>query len=198
MLADAGFSTTDLIPGAQTLGFDTLMSVCCDRSLADGRCVSELPERGQRVQLKGLENWVSVSWFWRNHETTGQREQHFVVSTEPLSGAYIVRLGKRRWAIEACFKTLKHQFGWDCFGQGTRLGMYRWWILSLISYLLTHWHFLASEQPLLDWQQAAQDARDHLFPQEVVACFLQESKRIQPILAKFGISINIGRMPVAA
>ena len=198
VLADAGFSTTALIPGAQTLGFETLMSVCCDRSLEDGRCVSDLSERGQRVQLKDLENWVSVSWFWRKHETTGERDQHFVVTTEPLSGAYIVRLGKRRWAIEACFKTLKHQFGWDCFGQGTRLGMYRWWILSLISYLLTHWHFLDSRQTNLDWQQAAQEARDDLFPQEVVACFLQESKRIQPILAKLGISINIGRVPVSA
>ena len=198
VLADAGFSTTALIPGAQALGFDVLMSVRCDRCLEGRQCVSDLSGRGQRVQLKGLETRVSLSWFWRKHEPTGQRDQHFVVATEPLSGTYIVRLGKRRWAIEACFKTLKHQFDWDCFGQGTPLGMYRWWILSLIAYLLAHWHFLDSEQTTLDWQQAAQEARDALFPQEVVAYFLQESKRIQPILAKLGISVNIGRVPVAA
>ncbi|MEM9819203.1 MAG: hypothetical protein AAF827_22770 [Cyanobacteria bacterium P01_D01_bin.6] len=73
---------------------------------------------------------------------------------EALSGAYIVRLGQRRGAIEACFKGLKHQFGWDAFGQGTRLGMYRWWILACISGLLAHWQFLTSEQTTLDGQQA--------------------------------------------
>ena len=198
VLADAGFSTTELIPGANKLGFDTLMSVCCDRRLADGRSVTELSRRGERTQLNDLEIPVSVSWFWRKHEKTGQRDQHFVVATEALSGPYIVRLGKRRWAIEACFKTLKHQFGWDCFGQGSLLGMYRWWILALISYLITHWHFLASEQTTLDWQRAAQEARDELFPQEVLACFLHESKRIQPILDKLGISLNLTRVPVSA
>jgi hypothetical protein len=88
-------------------------------------------QTGQRVKdLKDLDIPVTLSWFWRKHEDTGAREQHFVVATEALSGADIVRLGKRRWAIEACFKVLKHQFGWDAFGQGTRLGMYRWWILA--------------------------------------------------------------------
>jgi hypothetical protein len=90
------------------------------------------------------------------------REQHFVVATESLSGAYLIRLGKLRWMIEACFKTLKHCFGWDCFGSGTRLGMYRWWLLVLVSYLLAHWQFLASEHSSLDWQAAAQQARQQL------------------------------------
>ncbi|NER77998.1 MAG: transposase [Leptolyngbya sp. SIO1D8] len=86
------------------------------------------------------------------------------MTTEALRGAYIVRLGKRRWAIEACFKVLKHPFGWDAFGQGTRLGLYRWWLLAFLSYLLTHWQFLASEQTILDWQQAAHQARKQVVP----------------------------------
>ena len=113
------------------------------------------PNRGQRVTLKNLDTPVTLSWFWRRHQDTGEREQHFVVATEALSGAYIVRLGKRRWAIEACFKVLKHQFGWDAFGAGTLLGMYRWWILAFISYLLSHWQALAHEASPIDWQQAA-------------------------------------------
>ena len=198
VLADAGFGSTELIPGAQKLGFEVLMSICCDRTLADGQSVQAIAQRGQRTQLKDLDIPVTLSWFWRKHKETGQRDQHFVVATEVLSGAYIVRLGKRRWVIETCFKALKHQFGWDCFGQGTQLGMYRWWVLSFISYLLAHWQFLDTEQTTLDWKQAAQAARDQLFPQEVLACFLQESERIQPIMAKLGISINISRVPVAA
>ena len=116
VLADAGFSTTALIPGAQKLGFEVLMSLCCDRLLAEGQAVKTVAKRGQRVTLKDLDIPVTLSWFWRKHENTGTREPHFVVATEALSGAYIVRLGKRRWAIEACFKVLKHQFGWDAFG----------------------------------------------------------------------------------
>lgn len=198
VLADAGFSTTALIPGAQKLGFEVLMSLCCDRLLANGQAVKTVAKRGQRVTLKALETPVTLSWFWRKHEDTDAREQHFVVATEVLSGAYIVRLGKRRWAIEACFKVLKHQFGWDAFGQGTLLGMYRWWILAFISYLLAHWQFLSSGHSTLDWRQAAEQARQQWFPQEVLACFLQDLAHIQPLLAKLGLQAKVNRVPVAA
>ena len=198
VLADAGFSTTQLIPAAQKLGFEVLMSLCCDRRLADGQAVQDIRQRGQQVILKDLDTPVTLSWFWRKHEDTGERQQHFVVATEALSGAYLVRLGKRRWAIEACFKVLKHQFGWDAFGQGTPLGMYRWWILAFISYLLAHWQFLASQQTVLDWQQAAQQARQQWFPQEVLACFLHELAEIRPVLTELQIEVTVTRTPVAA
>ena len=198
VLADAGFSSTELIPGAERLGFDVLMSICCDRCLQDGRQVAEVGGRGEVVHLVGLDTPVTLSWFWRKHEDTGERDQHFVISTESLSGAYIIRLGKLRWRIEACFKTLKHRFGWDCFGQGTQLGMYRWWILTFISFLLVHWQFLESGQPTLDWQEAAQQAREQLFPQEVIACFVGEMERVRPLLTELGYEITISPIPVAA
>jgi len=198
VLADAGFSTTELIPNAQKLGFEVIMSVRCNRRLADGSSIQQVAQRGQVVSLKDLDIPVAVSWFWRRQEESGAREQHFIVATEALSGPYLVRLGKRRWAIEACFKTLKHQFGWDCFGQGTLKGMYRWWILAFISYLLTHWHCLDSQQTTLDWQQAAHQAREQFFPHEVFQCFLQEVDQIRPLLAQLGWSVEIARLPVAA
>jgi hypothetical protein len=198
VLADAGFSTTALIPGSQKLGFEVLMSLCCDRRLADGQAAKDIRQRGQQVTLKDLDTPVTLAWFWRKHEETGKRQQHFVVATEALSGAYLVRLGKRRWAIEACFKVLKHQFGWDAFGQGTLLGMYRWWILAFISYLLAHWQFLTSGHATLDWRQAADQARQQWFPQEVLACFLQDLAHIRPLLAKLGVEATVNRVPVAA
>ena len=157
-----------------------------------------MAQRGQRVTLKALDIPVTLSWFWRKHEDTGAREQHFVVATEALSEAYIVRLGKRRWAIEACFKGLKHQFGWNAFGQGTRLGMSRWWILAFLNVLLAHWQFLASEQTILDGQQAAHQTRQQLLPQEVLTCFLQELAKARPILTELGIDIKLARVFVAA
>jgi hypothetical protein len=197
VLADAGFSTTELIPQAQGLGFEVIMRVRYDRTLQDGRSVQQVKHRGERVQLTDLDIPVTLSWFWRKHEETGVREQHFVVATESLSGAYLIRLGKLRWRIEACFKTLKHCFGWDCFGASTRLGMYRWWLLVLVSYLLAHWQFLASESPRLDWQAVAQQARQQLFPQEVIACFLKELAQLRPLLAELGWSIEISPIPVS-
>ncbi|MBA3924178.1 MAG: hypothetical protein H0X31_21755 [Nostocaceae cyanobacterium] len=41
------------------------------------------------------------------------------------------------------FKTAKHRFGLHRFGQGTLLGVYRWFVLSLISYVLAHWAYLS-------------------------------------------------------
>ena len=92
VLADAGFSTTELIPGAQTLGVEVIMSARCNRRLADDSLVQELTQRGHTVTLKVLSIPVTVSWFWRRHEETGQRERHFVVATEAFSEAYLVRL----------------------------------------------------------------------------------------------------------
>ena len=198
VLTDAGFGSNELIPGAQKLGFGVLMSIRCDRCLQDGRSVTDVARRGEQVKLEGLDIEVTLSWFWRRHEDTGQREQHFVVITEVLSGAYIIRLGKLRWTIEACFKTLKHRFGWAHFGQGTLLGMYRWWVLSLISFLLAHCQFLSSGETTLDWERAAQQAREKLFPEEVFACFLTEVKQMRAVATQLGYEISISPIPVAA
>lgn len=198
VLADAGFSSTVLVPGAKELGFEVLMSICCDRRLQDGRAVDEVSKRGEQVKLVDLDVPVTLSWFWLKHEDTDKREQHFVVATEVLSGAYIVRLGKLRWTIEACFKTLKHRFGWTCFGQGTQLGMYRWWFFSLLSFVVAHWQFLCSGETKLDWQKAAQQAREKLFPHEVFDCFLNDVEHIRPLAARLGIEISINPIPAAA
>ena len=91
-------------------------------------------QRGQQARLVGMTTPLTVSWFWLKR-TDGKQELRFVVSTYPYSGAYLVRLGRQRWAIEGFFKTIKHRFGLHRFGQGTQLGVYRWLLLCL-NYLL--------------------------------------------------------------
>ena len=61
---------------------------------------------------------LTVSWFWLKR-ASDKRGLHFVVSTHPYSGIYLVRLGRKRWAIEGFFKIIKHRFGLHCFGQST-------------------------------------------------------------------------------
>jgi hypothetical protein len=77
---------------------------------------------------------------------------------------------------------------WACIAGG---------LLVLVSYLLAHWQFLASESPRLDWQAVAQQARQQLFPQEVIACFLKELAQLRPLLAELGWSIEISPIPVS-
>ena len=74
---------------------------------------------------------VKVSWFWLKR-SEGKRELRFVAFTYPYSGAYLVQLGRKRWAIEGFFKTAKHRFGLHRFGQATKLGVDRWLVLSFI------------------------------------------------------------------
>ncbi|MBU7321202.1 transposase, partial [Paenibacillus oleatilyticus] len=111
------------------------------RKLADGRHLKQLyrtGNRGQQVYLDGIAYPLTVSWFWLKR-ADGKRELRFVVSTYPYSGVYLVRLGRRRWAIEGFFKTIKHRFGLHRFGQSTRIGVYRWLVLAWVAYLLAHW-----------------------------------------------------------
>ena len=59
------------------------------------------------------------------------------------------------------FKTAKHRFGLHRFGQGKLLGVYRWFVLSLISYILAHWAYLSTPIApayLPDWGEAAEIA----------------------------------------
>ena len=90
----------------------------------------------------------TVSWFWLKR-SQGKRELR-VVSTHPYSRVYLVRLGRKRWAIESFFKTFKHRFGLHRFGQSTRLGSYRWLICLFIADLLAHWLHRGSRSPVLD------------------------------------------------
>jgi hypothetical protein len=113
----------------------------CNRKLTDGRTLKQLYRKTQRVcqvHLEGLSELLTVSWFWLKR-AKGKQELRFVVSTHPYAGTYLVRLGCTRWAIEGFFKTIKHRFELHRFGQSTKLGVYRWLVLSFIAYLLAHW-----------------------------------------------------------
>ena len=65
--------------------------------------------------------------------------------------------GEPEGRIEGWFKTAKHRFGLHRFGQKTLMGMYRWLILSLVTYFIVHWTYLSTQLPLPpDWGEASQ------------------------------------------
>jgi Transposase DDE domain len=194
---DTEFGTVDFIPAVKKRGWRAVIGIRRNRKLADGRTVQQLyrnGKRGQLLQIKGIEEPLTISWFWLKR-SDGKRELRFVASTYPYSGAYLIQLGRRRWAIEGFFKTIKHRFGLHCFGQSTRIGVYRWLLLASIAYLLAHWMDQWSLPPELDWKAACDLALLTLFPS---VTFLQLLKLIESradIVAQFGFEIVLKRLP---
>lgn len=119
-----------------------------------------------------------------------------MISTRRLKGNTITWWGRRRWAIEDFFKTAKYQFWLANFGQQTLLGVYRWLILSLISFVLVHWVYLstASTRPPV-WRTVSELALSLLLPQISVSLLLCEVERKRDLLASLGLRLELINLP---
>ncbi|MDJ0516256.1 MAG: transposase [Trichodesmium sp. MO_231.B1] len=106
----------------------------------------------------------------------------------------IVRWGKRRWQIEGFFKTAKHQFSLHRFGQKTLLGVYRWLILSFVSYLLAYWIYLHNGYfDDLDWYDSAEIALVLLLPQILLLSLIKKLKLLNPWFYEHGLELCLVR-----
>jgi hypothetical protein len=95
------------------------------------------------------------------------------------------------------FKTAKHRFGLHRFGQNSLLGVYRWLVLLMLAFLVTHWaYLLMSTDTLPDWGHAAQLALSTFFSQLVVLLLLLEIERLQPLLQRQGIELHFSRCKI--
>jgi hypothetical protein len=197
VLADTEFGTMEFLDAVHKRAWRPVVGMRCTRKLQDGRALKQLyrnGKRGQQVYLEGISYPLTVSWFWLKR-ADHKRELRFVVSTHPYSGVYLVRLGRKRWAIEGFFKTIKHRFGMHCFGQSTQLGVYRWLILSLIAYLLAHWIDQWALPPFLDWKAASDLALSVLFPAVLWFQLLKLIQTRADIAAKYGFEIILKHLP---
>lgn len=195
--ADTEFGTVEFFKAVRKRSWRAVVGMRCNRKMSDGRQLKQLyrnGERGQQVQLEGLSHPLTVSWFWLKR-AEGKRELRFVVSTHPYSGAYLVRLGGKRWAIEGFFKTAKHRFGLHSFGQSTKLGVYRWLVLSLIAYLLAHWIDQWYFPPVLNWKATSDLALKVLFPIFVWFQLLRALQTNADIAAQYGFEITLKPLP---
>ena len=165
--ADGGFESAEFIQGVLAKGLDIVIGVRCTRKLEDGRSVREVLARGEVVKPRGLHQPMTLSWVWlyRNKEP----EQRFVMSNLELGGKYLARVGKRRWRIEAFFKTIKGRFGLERFAQHSKQGVLRWWCLSGLAFLLCHLHDLAlpvrPPGTWADWGDLARTVRFSFVPE---------------------------------
>lgn len=191
VLADTEFETVDFIAAVKKQTWRAVVEMRCNRKLVDGRSLKQLYRTGKRrqqVYLEGISYRRTVSWFWLKR-AEGKRELRFVVSTHPYAGVYLIRLGRKRWAIEGFFKTIKHRFGFHRFGQSTKLGVYRWLILAWVAYLLAYWMDQWSLPPVLDWKAASDLALKILFPAIIWFQLLKLIRCHTEIAAQHGFDI---------
>lgn len=196
VLGDTAFGTIKLINKIRnSCQLHTIVGISKTRKLQDGRKVSELKTRGQQVYLNGLDIPVFLSWVWLKRD--GKRVQRFVISTKQLKGKTIARWGRRRWQIEGFFKTVKHCFSLHRFGQKTLLGVYRWLILSFVSYLLSYWVYLhLGDSENLDWFFSAQQALILLLPHILILSLLTKLETVRPWLNELGFDFSLIRCKI--
>lgn len=166
LYADGGFESTEFVQNVLARGLDIVVGVRCNRTLTDGRQLRDLKAKGSLVEPTGLGQVMCVSWVWLRGGK--EPEQRFVMSNLDLGGSYLSRLGKRRWRIEAFFKTVKGRFGLERFAQHSKQGVLRWWCLSGMAFVLCHFQeldFLEREVGRWpDWGKLAQSARFSFVP----------------------------------
>lgn len=190
ILADTAFGSVEFLKAMRKCRYCVIVGVRYDRKLADGRQVCDLGKKGQQVMLDGLSFPVTISWLYLKRD--GKLEKRFVLSTRPLKGSTITWWGRRRWSIESFFKTIKHRFGLHRFGQQTLIGVYRWFILCLISFILTHWVYLStSPTDLPDWAKAATLTLQLLLPEVLVCLLLIQIEQSRHLLQSFGLDLQL-------
>ena len=191
VLADTGFSSVEFVNGVEKLrDFQAIVGIPKNRLMSNGRAIKTITKKGQQVQITGFKRLVTASWFYL--ERHGKLEKRFVISTRALKGSTISWWGRRRWAIEGFFKTAKYQFGLASFGQQTLLGVYRWLILSFISFVLTHWVYLSLNRANLpDWKEAALLTLQQLLPAMAISLLLIEVERSRDLLASQGLAFEL-------
>ena len=104
VLGDTAFGTINLINQIRGDSFNHhgILGIGKNRTLEDGRKVSELKTRGQQVYLNDLDIPVFLSWVWLKRD--GKRVQRFVISTKPMKGKTIAYRGKKKMANRRVFR----------------------------------------------------------------------------------------------
>lgn len=196
VLADAAFGTIPFLKTVRRLKLHALVGVKKTRKLVDGRAIAELHKGGQQVYLVGLPFPVSIAHYYFKRDD-GKRVSRYVMCTRHLKLSTLRWWGKRRWQIEGWFKTAKHRFSLHRFGQGTLLGVHRWLVLSLMSFVLALWgYWINGLSSTPDWGVAAQTALAFFFPSLVLSLLLLEIERLRPIAIQQGIDIQISRCKI--
>jgi hypothetical protein len=197
VLADSAFCGAEFVRGVRRMGHHAVVGVRRDRLLADGGRLEEGGWRGRGAVL--LEGLADVPVYIGSHRLrrNGEWERRFVLSTKAMSARHVVRWGRRRWRIEGLFKTLKGRFSLGRFGQGSRLGVYRYLTLSFMACLLAHWgHLVEGREGPPRWTRAAKTILEEAMSEAVVEGLLREIEERGALLRRHGIEVRVDRCKI--
>lgn len=188
VLADSGFSSMALLNGLHNLGIKFTVGMRKNRLTLEGQALHEITGQNRRIELQGLaglELWVS--WVWLPGRKQDTREQRFLITNQRRSVQSVRKSGRRRWKIEALFKTLKSRFALGKFGQKSKLGVLRYLCLSLACFLLCHLEQLDERESgqdvsWPDWGQLAQRVKWRLIGWVRLAEIEEEKRAILLVL----------------
>jgi hypothetical protein len=201
VLADGAFCSVEFIEGIRQLGHHGVIGVRKDRRLEEDDGIKYLHQLAyasyqgkKRVRLEGLDVHVYLGSFWLKREGS-LKERRFVLSTKAMGAKHIVRWGKRRWKIEGFFKTAKGRFSLHRFAQGSKLGVYRYLILSMAAYVLAHWGYLCrcGEGLPPKWGVGAGVILEEVLAEVVIMDLIKEIEERQTLLQRHGINIQVHR-----
>lgn len=192
VLADGGYGSKDFMQGLDVLGLDAILSMRSDRKLEDGRRLRDI-RYTEKVYPTGLDFAVWATRFRLKGPKDSPGQWRYVVSNRALSDKMIKRWGKRRWAIEAFFKTIKHRFGLHCFGQASRLALYRWFLFCILAYTLAYQAHLQNnpDQPWPDWQQVSALAIELFLPAFLALWLLAQLDSLNSSASRLGWSLEL-------
>ena len=168
-LGDAGFSSVKLLKGLDALGLTFTVGMRADRQMTNGKKVRDITSQERHIELadlEGMELWLY--WVWLPKADHGQPMQRFVITNRCRTSTTVRKTGRRRWKIEALFKTLKSRFAFGKFGQKSKLGVLRYLCLSVAAFLLCHLEHLESpasgqeESSWPDWGELARQVQAKL------------------------------------
>ncbi|AZI45231.1 IS4/IS5 family transposase (plasmid) [Deinococcus psychrotolerans] len=164
VLADAGFCSKAFIAGVVQLGLKVSITIPSNRVTAQGHPIGQVTRQRQAITLPGLPDLrLWLYWVWLSNSGDGTRKKRYVISTLNVVPDTIRANGRKRWRIEALFKTLKSRFGLHRSGQYTKRGMLRYCCLCFLSDVLCHLETLedasASARVWPDWRAVAQQLR---------------------------------------
>ena len=189
VLADSGFDSDEFIDGVSDMGLHGVIGSRANRLIGPGKHLSDLCCKGSRVQFKACNTPVFASWY-RLKRARQEVEWRYVISTRAADGETIRRWGRRRWRIEAFFKTMKFRFGLDQFGQRTACGAFRFLVLGFLAFTLAFWQALETivDWEGLDWGVVARAAADDLLLDVQLLAAIREVERLKAISAVRGIA----------
>ena len=174
--------TRVFIGSQEVLGLDiTDLSCAHNRALlVDGPQFKDLHGRGQQVYLKDLPIPVWVSWFYQKRPN-GMFRKRFLLSTRPLTGSHMARLGAKRWRIEGFFKTMKQNFGVASFAVRRLKAVLRVCIFfPWLAHVLSYWVALARGIIYLpDWRMLARQVAETFFASLLLWWHEREAQRLR-------------------